>query len=650
MYLSKLSARNLKGADLDLDLTRATAIVGENAAGKSRITDAVRLLLVGYLPELGNKPGLTFGLASGPFLEVSGVLTATGGPDLHIRRRWSLDGDAVRTEHQVPDALKKCGVLTVMLNADEYFGLSDRARVDYVFKNVPGSAVDLDALCSQLRAAVVGYEPEFPDVMPAGGPVSTQEFIEFNMGRAAEEGKKAKDWAKRMEETIRGLTGLRAQDDVATAPRSDLLDERARAERELTTLNERKGLKIGAFTAMKSAARRREEIAREVQHGLKDAQEAETLRTKLSLLILEQAKDPDAPTFETLEELTATVGAIVIRKAAHLQDLGRARDLWRDRDGSLKRLDGETRCAYCGAQGDGWKAIKRTELEAGIAEAARLGAELNVKVAEAGTAELEAKERLESARARFSTARNLTAEVTKVRGTLATLEPRIARVQALNDSLASLPPHDPDLAAEVDEIQTKIDAKAQECASLDRVLEQQNARHAELTRLAEAEAARDKAQADEARWKQAGDELRRVQAELVEGAFRPLLRAANAYFPGVMRAPLEYHRGEVGMRVAGQWVGHGTFSGTEKALTYAAIQCALAARSPVRVMLLDEMGRLTRRNTEEVAAQVLTAIGEGRLDQAFCVDPERPEIYRAAGIRLDGQDQDVDFKVVTVHN
>ncbi len=236
----------------------------------------------------------------------------------------------------------------------------------------------------------------------------------------------------------------------------------------------------------------------------------------------------------------------------------------------------------------------------------------------------------------------------KIRGTLATIEPRIARVQALQDSLASLPAPDAALAEEVDETQAQINAKVQEIGSLDRVLEAQNARHAELTRLAEAEAARDKAQADEARWKQAAELLRTVQAELVEAAFRPLLASANAYFPGVMRAPLDYHKGEVGMWVAGAWVGHATFSGTERALTYAAIQAALAARSPVRVMLLDEMGRLTARNASEVAQLLLKAIDAGRLDQCFVVDPERPGIYYDAIGDMASASGEA-FEVITIH-
>lgn len=649
MYLSKLGARNLKGADLDLDLTRATAIVGENAAGKSRITDAVRLLLIGDLPELKGKSRnqAIFKLASGPFLEVRGVLT-DGAREIPIRRRWDLDGNSVRSVHEVPDELLNVGAsLTVMLNAEEYFGLSDRDRVDYVARNVTGAAVDLGALAARLRAAVAGFEPEFPP--DNGAPTSPQDFVAYNIARAAEEGKKAKDWGKRMEETARGLTGLRAQDDVAGAPRGDLLDERARAERELTGLNERKGLKIGAFTAMRSAAARREEIAREVRHGAKDAQEAVDLRNRLALIVAELAKDPDAPTLEALEEAQAKVSAVVIRKASHLQEIAAARDAWSAVDEAATHLCAETSCPYCGAGGEEWKGKKTTELQAESAELQRKGDALKLLIAEAEASEKEARAALEALRARFTTARNLRNDEAKARGTLATLEPRIARVQALQDSLASLPPHDEALAAEVEETQMQINVKTQEIASLDRVLEQQNARHAELTRLAEAEAARDKAQADEARWKQAGDVLRATQAELVESAFRPLLAAANAFFPGVLRAPLDYHGGEVGMWVSGAWVSHGTFSGTEKALTYAAIQAALAARSPVRVMMIDELGRLTARNAKEVAHWVLKAVDDNRIDQFFGVDPERPEVYRDAlgdGSRTDPET----FRVLTVHN
>jgi hypothetical protein len=68
-------------------------------------------------------------------------------------------------------------------------------------------------------------------------------------------------------------------------------------------------------------------------------------------------------------------------------------------------------------------------------------------------------------------------------------------------------------------------------------------------------------------------------------------------------------------------------SGTEKALTYAAIQAALAAKSPVRLLILDEMGRFTSENALKCSLAVTKAIESGLIDQAVLIDPERPEIY-----------------------
>jgi hypothetical protein len=74
-----------------------------------------------------------------------------------------------------------------------------------------------------------------------------------------------------------------------------------------------------------------------------------------------------------------------------------------------------------------------------------------------------------------------------------------------------------------------------------------------------------------------------------------------------------------------------TLSGVEKLVCYAAIQAALASRSPVRVMILDEM--LRAQNTPKAAVFDLlvdackAAVRDGKLDQFVGVIPGDPATY-----------------------
>lgn len=647
MYLKHVSALNLKGANLDLDLTRATAIVGENHAGKSRITDAVRLLLVGHLPELGRKPSATFGLSSGAFMEVAGVFDAgDGSRDLVVRRRWWLDGDSVRSEHQVPEEWQGLTSLSVMLNAEEYFGLSDRDRVEYVFANVPGAEVDLEGVFARLRKDAPGFEPETP---PGAEDFTAQEALTHNLNRAVDESKRAKDWAKRMEETVRGLTGLRAQDPVGGARKADLQDERARVEGALNELREKKGRLIGAYTQQKSDERRRADLQREIQHGQKDALTAADLREKEAHLVAGVGAFAGSEvTLEALQARQDEVSALAIRLAEKRRALQSAKEAADATAAELAGIGALTACPTCGACGEGWRDFRVAELAARAEQQAAAVRAATEEAYQATRAESDARKAFTVAQGAFASQRNLRQGLDQVRGQLATLAPRLARLDALREQAAAIPAPDPALAEAVDGIQGEINAREQEARSLESVMRQVDARDAELGRLAAAEGERDRALADREKWERAVAALRAVQAELVESAFRPLLAAANAFFPGLLRAQLDYRRGEIGMWVEGAWVAHGTFSGTEKALTYAAIQAALAARSPVRVMLLDELGRLTERNAKEVARFALKAIDDNRLDQFFGVDPERGWIYKGA-IGDPSRTAPTEFEVVTVH-
>lgn len=623
MYLKRISGRAIKGGDFDIDLTQANVLTGDNFAGKTRVMDAIRLLLVGYLPELGKTPRATFGLASGPSMTVRGDFD-TGET---IIRRWYIKGDTVKTEQEFPARLDGADqLLTVMLNAEEYFALTDRERVNYVFANCE-IAVDLTrrGIVDRVRTAAPGYEIQDDDLEPE---LSLQEWIEAKIAAAADAWTNAKANAKRMEETIRGLTALRSADEKGR-PVAAIEDAVAAAELKIAELQDRKTALGGKVMAMEAAKLRRAEIVRFLSTYDADRTARGQLEEKRQTIEREIAAI--TPPARSLIELTqeaerfrgaqATVKKNCDQMAIEIQKL----------EVQLHGLDAQTECPYCGAKGEGWKALKAAELATAIdtkgnermkalETAKKLADDYNVALAVRDAAK-GTIDRLDHLKAQ---ANGLVTEIARI-------DQRLERNKALEEERDRLVQVDPQLIAQAEMIQTELNVHRDTTRALQAEIKAALGRAHDLKRLADAEAGRDKAIAEQAAAAAAGKELRKIQGELVELAFKPMLETANRIFGGVLKSPLAYRDGEIGTWRASNWVGHRTMSGTEKLLTYAAIQAALAAKSPVRVMILDELGRITRERAGSVAWATLMAIDAGQIDQFIGIDPERPEIYQNSG-------------------
>jgi chromosome segregation ATPase len=149
------------------------------------------------------------------------------------------------------------------------------------------------------------------------------------------------------------------------------------------------------------------------------------------------------------------------------------------------------------------------------------------------------------------------------------------------------------------------------------------------------------ARAEAAVLKQAVDLVLSLQAELVKKTVYPIIESANRLCAGVLEHPLAYRDGEIGMAKPNGFITK-TLSGTERALTRCAVSLALAAESPLKIVILDEMGRLSARNKQRVLENIADLIHEGAIDQAILVDTDAADYIRSE----DGLDYD--FKIIEV--
>ena len=637
MRLTNITLRNFKGFSGTYQLAPMTLFLGPNFAGKSTALDGVRLLLLGYLPELGKLASATFALASGREMGVAG----TFDDGSRIERRWFVKNDSVKTETVLPPAFEGAAgqdaLFAVMLDASTYFSLSDAERVAYVFAHLPGVAesTTTEALLQRLgdklaindaidRKAMAEYLAEVRvhlERLQRSG-IGKTALVDAMTEHAKTAASNTKAKAAVMEKTAQGLAFLRTQDgDPTELPK---LDAHARTlAAELETLRQRHATLQAAAESARLQAHRRSELTRYL-HGSAEREKQ-----------LEQARAAaaKAATVEPVAASTAELDRMVLEDRDGAYALKDATRQIAEVDATLAKLAKEKQevdlcavCPYCGAAGATWRDPRRTQIDS-------TAAGLQEKRAALVTHQRALEEHAINLSTRIDRMR---ADVTRARGAESALNAARAEVQRLESAVAL----DVERRKQLQEIPS-VDANATELAAAAQAMrEKQTAlndadqkrralsgRANDLTRLAQAEKSRDEARAAEQVAKLAVAVTKELKAELVAEAFKPLLETANAFFGDVLRSRLDYNEGEIGTWRGGLWVSHATFSGTEKAMTYAAIQAALTSMAVFRIMIVDELGRLDDRNAALFIRGVAAGVRHGVVDQFLGAGTGRAELY-----------------------
>ena len=114
-----------------------------------------------------------------------------------------------------------------------------------------------------------------------------------------------------------------------------------------------------------------------------------------------------------------------------------------------------------------------------------------------------------------------------------------------------------------------------------------------------------------------------LQAEIVNAAIGPIVDRLNVMFKGVLDMTLCYKDGVIGTESPTGFYSMRSFSGAEKALAMCAISLALAAESPVKIVVLDEMGRIDSEFKVPFMATVFRLLDAGIINQAILVDTSK---------------------------
>lgn len=525
--------QNLKGRSEELLLGPANWIFGDNMTGKTTVLDALRLLFLGYHPKHDKTARGSFELASGAEMQVSGVILEQHGKDpgktMTVGREWRSDGSSVRQKNFLPMGWPDVPV--VLLDAQAYFGASDRGRTEMLFSvaRVSGgrTAKELDDELERLL-------PEDKAKVSLNVKASPQDFVNEALGKVEEWRSGAAAVVRRMEGTLQGLTQLQ----VASEPKPVSPD----AKRDLTQ-------KRGELEA--------------AQGQLKDAERAKALHEKTHTPEESAASENRA----AVEDLTRQIDASV-------ETIKKTRARWE------KLLEGTGKKLFCKKCMANAEKVRDEQLE-------ELGqAEANLFMQRKDKAGKQ---------------KSLDAQAKKVRDRL------------LKED-----------AEKIETLETKVAELRETVAGLEREVGRYDAEVNDRKRLAESRTERENAERDLKQLEAAKKWLLEVKEEMVRELFAPVLETARHFTRGIFRRELVFDQGTLGLwdgnETVGRFYPYRSFSGLEESVSFAALQAALGAHAPVKLVVMDELGTLGRDNKRRLVQNVLKAIEAGVIDQFIGVD------------------------------
>jgi hypothetical protein len=129
-----------------------------------------------------------------------------------------------------------------------------------------------------------------------------------------------------------------------------------------------------------------------------------------------------------------------------------------------------------------------------------------------------------------------------------------------------------------------------------------------------------------------------LREKVVEQTFGKVLAVARNFTDGLLNSPIEMEAGALGRRVSeadneqgntapvGSWIPHEAFSGTEQLLAYAGFAVALAQNAPIKLVIMDELGRLTLNRKVALLKRMCELVQRGVIDQFVGCDVEAVEV------------------------
>ena len=315
MRLTSIAATNFKRGSFKYTLAPITVFVGDNEIGKSSVLEAATLAIAGYLPGIESQNGkIHERLACGNPMAVAGDFD--NGKQMSREYKASEDG-GVKNSITQRGLNKSWAVDAVLIDANEFLGLSPKARVSFLFNHmvVTGEVVTAESLFAELEKSDANKVEEGAKII---AELKT-EIVEDHQS-AMTGGLLPQAWIESLIETM--------------------------GEKKRTAAARQKELTVGSQIAREGQEQPRAWNTKAVQKRLDDAEKALT---------------------ETFKAMKDTEVAQAAYRAPNADKEQAARDkaaedykrLKVSRDEAMKALDSVKSmkcCDKCGAKNKGWRA------------------------------------------------------------------------------------------------------------------------------------------------------------------------------------------------------------------------------------------------------------------------------------------------------
>ena len=629
MNITKLKFHGVKNAPaFDHEIKRMLIVTGDNGAGKTSVTDAVRLALLGHAPELGKTPKATYSLCGGNGSGMAVEIQTDTGKT--VKRSWKKVGKTIECLEDPPEIETP----SIMFDASEFFKMSGKARTEALFKIISKDVeFPLETVIEKIHEATkdafdaeafgdVKQRLEIQDQDRVECSIPINDWLKTVIDGLKEDEKQNKTTAKLMSDAIAAKVQLQANNPPT--PIMSGIEAKQAANRE-------------AILAAKMQLHELRRIEAQVKSNLDKAVNVERLAVRLqaipdhseqiSALELSMrdfdssaAGDIEHPmALFRLQSMTMLVANLALQIKKNTEGLQAKAEKY-------STLNSVESCPSCGDKNSRWKSGMLADMNKEIADATALGIELDTKSAEAKAEVLKLTADAELAKLADEARSKAKAELRQITSSHATLSKvqaeRTALAHRLEVESAGLQQIEaPDnLETDILALNSTLADLETDAVALASAQRMSMARKADERALAESKAMMERTAKRAAIYKAAVGVLIDYQDATIKFKIGAFMDQSSNIFTQVMGKRLEFDDGEIGYRDGARWVSHETFCGAEMLLAYAGLALALAVDSDMKVLIIDEMGVLTDDRKLKLITSVGDMIDAGMIDNFIGID------------------------------
>lgn len=659
MKIESIEGINVKGRSFEHSFEDLNVICGKNASGKTAITDAITIALLGYHPKLGKTNKATAKLAgAGAVMEVAAAFE----DDSYILRRWELKrtSTSLKSEGTAKDIELEIGSFDV----DAFIQAPLTQKLETIARTLPAAASNVSPAAFAEKISQADNAHLVSEWTGGGSTFEAQR-------KEAEEIRRDLNAEKKMlQETIAGLELLGLDDEQKEPPTTE---EIAAAEATLENNTKELNIKTVRLAELKSKQASQpsqgeptDELLGQLEHNYATAMEmveyaqqnaaehqmsaATALRLRQEIEDLQTKHEREIAKAESDLEYEVVNSEIAPTKLEELRDtLTGNKNILQKEEQELIKLNAEyddlvnsDECPCCKRKGEGFKkAIKKAADDAiskvensiktrkkKITKAEKELEELTYDLAilsgrSALIAISEKKKELQEISQNTGVA-DVAQLKAKMREASAALQARmdIKKQWEFYRQFSSQSNQIPELESDINACEEKVYESKTALQSLRNEREQLSKQIHDRQRQAES---RSRLTAIEAEYKAFNALIKKIkEAELkaAKAALKPMAKVTKVFLDGVVDGQLAMQDAEIGIVRQKQFINFWTLSGAEQLAVGCAIKAAIANASVSKILIADEVARMTADLREQFAKNCKKAIEQKIIDQAFLIDHE----------------------------